>query len=67
MNFIKSIIILWLFASLFVDSVPPATDGSKWGARVKTFFLRLIAPVGLIRTAIERLKNIIDNVKPKSK
>jgi hypothetical protein len=52
----KIAIILWLVASLFVDSVPPAPDGSKWKARFQTFWLRLIAPVGLIRTAIVRIK-----------
>lgn len=55
----KIIIIIWLAASLFVDSVPPSPTGSKWSARIKTFFLRLIAPVGLIRTAIVRIKNIL--------
>lgn len=56
---IKDIIIIWLFAGLFIDSVPPAANGSKWSARVKTFFLRLIAPWGLIQTFINRVKNII--------
>ena len=56
---LKDIIIIWLAASLFVDSVPATKYGSKWNARIKTFFLRLIAPVGLIRTAIERIKNIL--------
>lgn len=56
---IKDIIIIWLFAGLFIDSVPAAPDGSKWSARVKTFFLRLIAPWGLLKTFINRVKNII--------
>lgn len=52
----KIAIIIWLAASLFVDSVPASPKGSKWGARFETFWLRLIAPVGLIRTAIVRIK-----------
>ena len=53
---IKDIIILWLVASLFVDSVPAAPTGSKWKARAKTFLLRLSGPIGLIRTAVVRIK-----------
>lgn len=53
----KIAIILWLAASLFIDSVPAAPDGSKWVARIKTFFLRLTGPVGLIRTLIILIKS----------
>lgn len=55
----KILIIIWLAASLFVDGVQAPKSGSKWNARIKTFFLRLIAPVGLIRTAYVRIKNIL--------
>jgi len=52
----KIIIIIWLVASLFIDSVPPAPAGSKWKARAKTFLLRLSGPIGLIRTVVVRIK-----------
>jgi len=53
---LKDIIILWLGCALFIDAVPTPPAGSKAKVWIENFFLKLSGPIGLIRTAIVRIK-----------
>lgn len=53
---LKDAIIIWIGCALFIDSVPAAPTGSKAKVYIQNFLLKLSGPIGLIRTAIVRLK-----------